>query len=89
MFKNGLDADVEALRENKERELLLELGGEDMVDEERVGHPKTPKDTALATTASSSRERKIGTWSTTVAAECDLTSRGDIFEKTSRQLLNK
>ena len=52
MFKNGLDADVEALRENTERELFLELGGEDMVDGERVGlsvpHPRTP---ALATTA--------------------------------------
>lgn len=34
-FKNGLDADVEALREKTERELVLELGGEDMVDGER------------------------------------------------------
>jgi len=34
MFKNGLDADVEALRENTEREWL---GGEGMVDGERVG----------------------------------------------------
>lgn len=36
-FKNGLDADVEALRENTERELFLGLGGEGMVDGERVG----------------------------------------------------
>lgn len=41
MFKNGLDAEVEALRENTERELFLELGGEDMVDGERVGLPVT------------------------------------------------
>lgn len=51
-FKNGLDADVEALSENTERELFLELGGEDMVDEKRTGlsvfDPRTP---ALATTA--------------------------------------
>lgn len=33
-FRNGLDADVEALRENTEREWL---GGEGMVDGERVG----------------------------------------------------
>jgi len=33
MFRNGLDADVEALRENTEREWL---GGEGMVDGERV-----------------------------------------------------
>lgn len=51
MFKNGLDAEVEALREKTERELFLELGGEDMVDEEKVGlsvlHPRTSS--ALAT----------------------------------------
>ena len=47
MFKNGLDADVEALRENTERELFLELGGEDMVDVEREGNrivSASPKD---------------------------------------------
>ena len=38
-FRNGLDAEVEALRENTERELFLEFGGEDMVDGERVGLP--------------------------------------------------
>jgi hypothetical protein len=36
MFKNGLDPDVEVLRENTERELFLEFGGEDMVDGGRV-----------------------------------------------------
>jgi hypothetical protein len=51
MFKNGLDADVEALRENKERELFLELGGEDMVDGERVGlSVPQPRTMTLATT---------------------------------------
>jgi len=58
-FKKGLDADVEALSENTERELFLGLGGEDMVDGERVGltvpHPRTPW--ALATTAAPSQSR--------------------------------
>ena len=40
------------MSENTERELFLEFGGEDMVDEERVGlsvfYPRTP---TLATTA--------------------------------------
>lgn len=57
-FKNGLDANVEALSENTERELFLGFGGEDMVDGERVGlsvlHPRTP---ALATTAGVSHRR--------------------------------
>jgi hypothetical protein len=59
-FKNGLDADVEALSENMERELFLEVGGEAMVDGERVGlllHPRTP---AFATTAASSHRVKRG-----------------------------
>lgn len=41
-FKNGLDTDVEALRENTERELFLEVGGEDMVDRGRDS--ASPKD---------------------------------------------
>jgi len=45
-FKNGLEADVEAPRENTERELFLELGGEDMVDGWRVSRidGASPKD---------------------------------------------